>query len=41
MPSDKLTLLAAIIEIPLFFNFLTAFDFKSLVSAAKPIVNTL
>ena len=37
IPSEKLTLLAAMTEIFLFLSFLIAFIFKSSVSAANPI----
>ena len=41
IPSEKLTLLAAMTEIFLFLSFLIAFIFKSSVSAANPIEKTL
>ena len=41
IPSSKLTLLAAITETFLSFNFFKAFIFNSLVSAANPIEKTL
>ena len=41
IPSEKLTLLAAMTAIFLFLSFLIAFIFKSSVSAANPIEKTL